>query len=168
MPPEKNLAAFNVCPAGTIRKAARYRRSSARQTARPARREQAGFGLVAALFLIVIVMLVVMAMARMSLVQHGTNSLSIQQARAYQAARAGIEWGLSRAVNADSCASGSLAFAGSNLAEFSVVVSCSPDGYTDVDGQPVTLYRLESIAQNGVAGSRPDYAYRRLSAVVER
>ncbi|KJS27334.1 MAG: hypothetical protein KJ945_13350 [Gammaproteobacteria bacterium] len=113
-------------------------------------------------------MLVVMAMARMSLVQHGTNSLSIQQARAYQAARAGIEWGLSRAVNADSCASGSLAFAGSNLAEFSVVVSCSPDGYTDVDGQPVTLYRLESIAQNGAAGSRPDYAYRRLSAVVER
>jgi MSHA biogenesis protein MshP len=123
---------------------------------------------VAALFLIVIVVLVVMAMARMTLVQHGTNSLSVQQARAYQAARAGIEWGLSRAVHADVCAAGSLAFTGSNLSEFSVVVSCTPNGYTDVDGEPVTLYRFESIAQNGVAGSRPDYAYRRLSAVVER
>lgn len=141
---------------------------SALQPVRSGGRRQAGFGLVAALFLIVIVVLVVMAMARMSLVQHGTNSLAIQQARAYQAARAGIEWSISRAVNADACDSGSLAFTESNLAEFSVEVSCTPSGFTDADGQPVTLYRFESVAQNGVAGTRPDYAYRRLSAVVER
>ena len=63
-------------------------------------RHARGFGLVAALFLIIVVTLVVVAMARLSAVQHGSNSLAIQQARAYQAARAGLEWGISRAFNA--------------------------------------------------------------------
>ncbi len=132
------------------------------------RRGQGGFGLVAALFLIVIVTLVILAMARMSASQHGTNSLAIQQARAYQAARAGIEWGLTQAVNANACGAGSPAMTGTALAEFTVTVSCDTNTYTDVDGQTVTLYRFVSVAQNGVAGSRPDYAYRRLTAVVER
>ena len=54
-------------------------------------RRQRGFGLVAALFVIIVITLVIAAMARLSTTQHGSNSLALQQARAYQAARAGLE-----------------------------------------------------------------------------
>ena len=58
---------------------------------------QRGFGLVAALFLILVIAGVIAAMARLSVTQHSTSSLAIQQARAYQAARAGLEWGIAAA-----------------------------------------------------------------------
>lgn len=134
----------------------------------PSRRRTAGFGLVAALFLIVVVTLLVITMARLSTVQHGSTSLAIQQARAYQAARAGLEWGISQAAAPGKvCASGTPDMAGSGLAEFSVSVSCNSASYTDNEGNPVQIFRFTSTAQNGVPGGRPDYAYRQLSAVVE-
>lgn len=127
-----------------------------------------GFGLVAALFLMIVISLVVLAMARLSATQHGSNSLSIQQARAYQAARAGLEWGISQAINAGSCAAATPSLTGSTLGEFSLSVDCRRDDYIDVDGSAVQIFRLTAEAQNGVPGSRPDYAFRRLTAVVER
>ena len=60
--------------------------------------QQSGFALVAAMFVIIIIALVIAAMMRMAGNQHGTNSLAIQQARAYQAARSGLEWGISSAL----------------------------------------------------------------------
>lgn len=134
---------------------------------RPDTRQQ-GFGLVAALFVIVIITLVIAAMARLSATQHGAGSLALQQARAYEAARAGLDWGISRAVNAGSCANASVSMAGGGLSEFSVSLSCSSDGYTDEDGTALTIYRLTAQAQNGAPGGRPDYAFRSLTAVVER
>ena len=131
---------------------------------RTARRTR-GFGLVAALFLMIIVTLVILAMARLSSSQHGTLSLSIQQARAYQAARAGLEWGIARALNAGTCGAGTPSLAGGNLSEFTVAVTCTARSYTD---GAVTIYQLTATAQNGAPESRPDYAYRQLSAVVER
>lgn len=131
-------------------------------------RRARGFGLVAALFLIIVVTLVVIAMARLSAVQHGSNSLAIQQARAYQAARAGLEWGISRAFNAGACSAGTPSLAGSGLAEFTVNVACASNSYTDNEGNPVQIFRLTATAQNGSPGGRPDYAYRQLTAVVER
>ena len=131
-------------------------------------RRARGFGLVAALFLIVVVTLVIIAMARLSSVQHGSNSLAIQQARAYQAARAGLEWGISRTLNAASCAADSPSLANSGLAEFTVSVTCASNSYTDNEGNPVQIFRLTATAQNGTPAGRPDYAYRQLTAVVER
>lgn len=127
-----------------------------------------GFGLVAALFLIIVVTLVVIAMAQLSATQHGSTSLAIQQARAYQAARAGLEWGISRAFNAASCTAGTPSLAASALAEFTVSVACTSTSYTDNQGQPVQIFRLVATAQNGTPGARPDYAYRQLTATVER
>lgn len=127
-----------------------------------------GFGLVAAMFLIIVVALVVIAMARLSAVQHGSNSLAIQQARAYQAARAGLEWGISRAFNAGACAAGSPDLANSALAEFGVNVACVSNNYVDNEGRALVIYRITATAQNGAPGGRPDYAYRQLTATVER
>ncbi|WP_374288573.1 hypothetical protein [Pseudomonas fluvialis] len=129
---------------------------------------QRGFALVAAMFLIIVVALLVAAMSRLASDQHGGNSLAIQQARAYQAARAGLEWGISHVLNAGSCSSSEVSMAGGGLSEFTVSLTCSSTSYTDDDGSGLTIYRLTAQAQNGAPGSRPDYAFRRLTAVVER
>ncbi len=131
-------------------------------------RASKGFGLVAAMFVMIIISLVVIAMSRLASVQHGSNALAIQQARAYQAARAGLEWGISQAVNDGLCAAGTPSLAGSGLSEFSVEVVCAASNYTDVDGTPIQIFRFTATAQNGVPAGRPDYAFRRLTAVVER
>jgi MSHA biogenesis protein MshP len=133
----------------------------------PRWRRASGFGLVAALFLIIVVTLLVITMARLSTVQHGSTSLAIQQARAYQAARSGLEWGITQAFNNRNCATGSPALAGS-LSEFTVAVTCSSSGYTNEQGIAITIFRFTATAQNGNPGARPDYAYRQLTAVVER
>lgn len=133
-----------------------------------ARGRQDGFGLVAAMFVIIVIALVIAAMVRLSTNQHGTNSLALQQARAYQAARAGLDWGISRAFNAGLCSNSAVDMAGGGLSDFTVSLTCSSTSYTDDDGSALTLFQLTAQAQNGTAGSRPDYAYRRLTAVVER
>ncbi|MGN2621713.1 pilus assembly PilX family protein [Stutzerimonas balearica] len=131
-------------------------------------RRSAGFGLVAALFLMVIVALIILTMARLSTTQHGTVSLSIQQARAYQAANAGLEWGIARALEGGSCASSaSLTLSGSGLDDFVLRVECHRDDYLDAAGASISLYRLIATAENGQPGAKADYAYRQLSAVVE-
>lgn len=136
-------------------------------------RHERGFSLVAAMFVMVVVALAVVAMARLSVTTSGTLSLSIQQARAYQAARAGLEWGIRKAVKEGACAaSTSLALDGV-LAEFSgVVVTCKspPDKYPKREnGKDLTLYTLTAVAQNAASPSaRPDYAYRELTAKVEK
>ena len=129
-------------------------------------RHSAGFGLVAALFLMIVVTVIIMTMAHLSAIQHGTSSLAIQQARAYQAARAGLEWSIARTLDNGTCAVGSLSLSGS-LSEYSVAVTCVSSVYTE-DTSTVAIYRLTATAQNGTPGSRPDYAYRQLTAVVER
>ena len=130
--------------------------------------QQSGFALVAAMFVIIIIALVIAAMMRMAGNQHGTNSMAIQQARAYEAARSGLEWGISRALAGSCLASKTLVMTGSNLSEFEGVrVTCSVNAYSE-DGATVNIYQLTATAQNGLPGSRPDYAFRSLTAVVER
>ncbi|WP_256203101.1 hypothetical protein [Pseudomonas sp. ML96] len=119
------------------------------------------------MFLIIVVALLIAAMARLSTGQHGTSSLAIQQARAYQAARSGLEWGITQAFNAGTCAVGSPTLGG-NLSEFAVAVACGRTSYTDEQGVAITIYRFTATAQNGTPAGRTDYAYRQLTAVVER
>ncbi len=54
---------------------------------------QKGFTLVQAVFILVVLSLIGVAMVRLSGVQSSTSVLALQGARAYQAARSGLEWG---------------------------------------------------------------------------
>lgn len=135
-------------------------------------RHERGFSLVAALFVMVVVALAVVAMARLSVSTSGTLSLAIQQARAYQAARAGLEWGIRKAVKEGSCqGSASLVLEG-GLSEFTgVVVSCRRVMYPGAreNGNDLHVYTINSVAQNaGSPSMRPDYSFRKLEAKVER
>ena len=118
---------------------------------------QRGFGLVAALFLILVIAGVIAAMARLSVTQHSTTSLAIQQARAYQAAQAGLEWGIYRAVNGQDC-NASTSFMALGLEGYGVQVKCD---------EKDELISLTSLAQYSQPGS-PDHVYRQLKAVLEK
>jgi MSHA biogenesis protein MshP len=126
-------------------------------------RYQRGFGLVAAMFVIIIIAAVIATMARLSVGQNAATGLAIQQARAYQAAQAGLEWGINRAVSGQPCASDF------TLSGFAIVVTCTATAPVLLaeENRTVQFYALTATAQYGVTGS-PDYAYRQLSAVVER
>lgn len=143
-------------------------------------RPERGFALVAALFVMVIIAVVVVTMSRLSVTQNTSLDLAIQQARAYHAARAGLEWGLHQLM-ADSnttgtCPAGNVSLAGSGLSEFSVSLTCvklpcatatCAQSYTE-GIRTFNLYRLTATASNGSPDSRVDYAWRRLEVTVER
>ncbi len=116
------------------------------------------------MFLIIVIAGAIAAMWRISVTQTTTSSLSVQQARAYQAARAGLEYGIARSL-----ASPSQACSPFNLEGFQVAVICLPVPQPDVpeEGRDLVFYRVEATATYGSPGD-PDYAYRQLAAVVER
>jgi MSHA biogenesis protein MshP len=60
---------------------------------------QQGFALVAAIFIIVVLAMLGVMMVTLSGVQRATASAAVQGARAYHAARAGVEWGIHGALN---------------------------------------------------------------------
>ena len=60
----------------------------------PALRRSRGIGIVTAIFLLVVLAGLAVAMVGVFSAQQATSALDVEGARAYQAARAGIEWGL--------------------------------------------------------------------------
>jgi MSHA biogenesis protein MshP len=108
---------------------------------------QQGFSIVTAIFLIVILAALGTFMLRMSAVQSETTALSVQSARAYQAAHSGIEWGLHQAIVNDACAA-STSFA---LAPFDITVQCSSSDHPE-GGQTIRIYEITATARFGTLG----------------
>jgi len=114
------------------------------------------------MFLVIVIAGAIAAMWRISTTQTATSSLALQQARAYQAARAGLEWGIAKALSDKDCFPDTIFTPESFAAEFKVEVIC---GRSKVE--EITFYALESKAEYSSVG-RPDYTYRELTAVVEQ
>ena len=115
---------------------------------------QRGFTLVQALFILVVLSLLGVAMMRLSGVQSATSTFSLQGARAYQAASSGLEWGAARAAAGAAC-NGNFSLDG-----FTVKVDCVSDNFTE-GGVTTTVYHIDSVATFGNYGS-PDFVSRRL------
>lgn len=94
------------------------------------RPREAGVGLVTAIFLLVVLAGLAVAMVSVYTAQQASSNLDLQGARAYQAARAGLEWGLFQDLRNNTCnARSSFALpAGTSLSGFTVVVSCTRSG----------------------------------------
>lgn len=93
-------------------------------------RQARGFSLVSAIFLLVVLAMLGVAMVAISTVQNQSSGLDVQGVRAYQAARAGIEWGLYQELQPpNSCvAATNIAMpAGTSLSGFTVTVTCTAD-----------------------------------------
>lgn len=129
-----------------------------------------GFAILSAIFILVVLAALGAFILSVSSSQQMGSALDVQGARAYQAARAGIEWGLYRQLQQGNCAAAtSFVPAGAMLAGFTVTVTCAAT--VDANGGPTT-YSLASTAcsePNGgacpnTANPGPTYVERRLEA----
>lgn len=127
---------------------------------------QAGFSLITAIFLLVAAALLISSIINLSVVQHSTVVMSVQGARAFQAARSALEYGIFRALNEDTCnASESLTFPATEpaLNGFDVNLSCEVTTHLE-DAVQVNVYELSATASSGNyalgAASNPDFVSR--------
>jgi MSHA biogenesis protein MshP len=136
------------------------------------RRLQAGFSIVSAIFLLVVLAALGAAMVTFSTVQHATSAQDLEASKAYQAARAGIEWGLFQVMQpgtapaATVCATPGLALAG-NLSGFTVVVACTRTSATE-GGAAVEIYQITSTASQGGPAGSMHYVERQLQVTASR
>lgn len=130
-------------------------------------RLQKGFSLVTALFLMVVLAALGAYMVSISGTQHFTTLYALQGAKAYHAARSGIEWGISSAVASGSCpAPTTLNALGGGLSGFEVTVSCTSASYSE-KGNTFNVYSFQATGQTtSPAFGSPGYASRRITATV--
>jgi MSHA biogenesis protein MshP len=125
-----------------------------------------GFSLVSALFLLVVVASAGAAALRLVGAERRTSSLGMLGARAHQAARAGLEWGVAKVVgDPTACpAGGSFTLSGGSLSGFDLTVTCALTGHPE-GAQTTNVFVITSFAQRGAFGSA-EYVSRRLEATV--
>lgn len=133
-------------------------------------RTESGFVLPTAIFLLVILAALAAYMVSLSRTSHISSALDIQGGRAYQAARAGIEWGAWQAVDPQNLqtspapcpASPTALTLTGTLATFTVNVSCTQTLASD-GADTIAIYQVTSTATAGAAGE-PDYVERQIQA----
>jgi MSHA biogenesis protein MshP len=132
-----------------------------------------GFALVLAVFLIVSLAAIGAYLVTVANVQVESMTKDELGARAYQAARAGLEWGAYRVLRDSSCAAGPvvIAFPSAQLTGFQAEVTCQDFGPETEGGGLVNTFRIVSTGCNlspcsGTPG--PTYVNRQLQLTVTR
>lgn len=123
------------------------------------RRRERGFLIIAAVFLLVVLAGLVAYLTTVSTTSQAASAADFNSARAYQAARAGAEWGAYRILQGPGgagtfetqCAGGAatprnLTF-GSTLSTFTATVTCASVVLSE-GGSPVTAYSIVSTGCN--------------------
>lgn len=131
---------------------------------------QYGFSIVAAIFILVILALLGGFMVTIGVSQRTTVAYAVQGARAYQAARSGIEWGVSRVINnapGTSCAlapattvTGPFALSGAGLDGFRVTVECTYTQHQE-GSTPYEVFAITSKAEFGTFSALDPYYFSR-------
>ena len=132
---------------------------------RTGQRYSKGFSLVSAIFLLVVIAALGTFAVTLSTMQQQSAALDVLGSRAYQAARAGIEWaafhvsqstaGTAWAGCVPSTGLGSL---GGTLTPFTVTVNCSAASYVE-GASTVWIYDVSAVATAGAPGD-PNYVER--------
>lgn len=120
-------------------------------------RHDRGFTLVTVVFVLVVLALLGTGLARVSLRQQLGSAAEIEQARAMQGARAGLEWAAFQVLRnpappaaAPACF-GASSFAPAGLSGFMVTVDCTRTDGSD-GGVALAFYRLVATACNAPSG----------------
>jgi MSHA biogenesis protein MshP len=133
---------------------------------------QGGFSIVAAIFLLVVLALLGVFIASVTGMQQSSGQLDVLGVRAYQSARAGMEWGASQVLdpnntlNAGSCSPivmpscpaspTNLSSLAGSLAGFTVTVTCAQTADTFEGNRNVRMFQVVATACNQPsAGSCP-------------
>ncbi len=133
---------------------------------------QHGVALVNAIFLIVALAALGGYMLSLSGVEQSTTNRALINARTLIAARAGLEWGIHRAVAPPTTGSGECSspppfgLTGDGLSDIQVTVECTSTLYS-TPGANAYIYRIISTARHGTADTT-EYAERKLEATVCR
>lgn len=127
-------------------------------------RNDDGFSLVPALFLLIVLAGLGAVAVRLTAVQQQTVVLATQGARAYAAAKAGIEAATYDALVNGNCGSQSIPLTEGGLSGFAVEAQCTSTTHAE-GGSTSTVYVIDAFAQAGSYGS-PDYVSRRVRATV--
>ncbi len=150
-------------------------------------RRAAGFSMVSAVFIVVVLALLATAITVVVSLQQRSSALDVGAARAYQSARAGLEWGVFQVLRvpppnaANPQPARPACFAATNmamtgqLAGFTSSVSCSLTDATD-GANTFTIYRLTANACNiptggacpNAATTSANYVERQLVVTVSR
>jgi MSHA biogenesis protein MshP len=133
-------------------------------------RTESGFVLPTAIFLLVILAALGGYMVSLSRTSHLSSALDIQGSRAYQAARAGIEWAAWQVVDPQTqppisttpCPADTTLTLAGTLAAFEVDVTCIRTPATD-GADAVAIYQITSTATSGAIGE-VDYVERQIQA----
>jgi MSHA biogenesis protein MshP len=155
-------------------------------------RAQHGFAAIAAIFLVVVLAALGAFMVTFSNTQQLTSAQDVQGSRAYWAARAGLEWGISKVVadntngpavlpsaptwpNMPACAATTAPI---SIEGFNVTVACTcypsatscavnPSVYTD-GTKSVEIYKLTATATSTATVGSIAYVERQVSAAIEK
>ncbi|GAB4125098.1 MAG: hypothetical protein Fur0014_22820 [Rubrivivax sp.] len=145
-----------------------------RRPARPSGTRQRGLGAIAIVLLLVLLSAMAAAVVRLASQQQLGSAQEQSAARAAQAARAGLEWGLYQAFKGSwtTCAGTSQTLDLSADLGMRVTVSCSSAVFNEGESAPdipqtVRVYTLDSVACNG-SSSCPDASLVATAGYVER
>lgn len=140
---------------------------------------QRGFALVSGIFLLVVLTALGAFLVVFSATENASSTQDVQGTRAYQAARAGVEWaafnivqnaGAGYELNCRNVGGTSQALAGmgGTLSSFGVTVGCTATSYTE-GASTVWIYRITSTAiLTGTAAQQKNYVERQLQVTIER
>jgi len=126
------------------------------------RRLQRGFSIITAIFLLVVLSFLGIAMVSLSTSQHQSSAMDVMGSRAYQAARTGIEWAAFQVVNSPANAASAVNCATNfaqgalqgTLAPFSVTVSCAPASHVE-NAVTIWIYDVSAVACTAAACPSP-------------
>jgi MSHA biogenesis protein MshP len=127
------------------------------------RKGDAGFALVTAIFLLVVLAALGAFMVTLSGVHQTTPTQALLATRVYYGAKAGLDWGIQQAIAASNCPASpgtTLTFTSGGLNGVTAVVNCTSTAHTGGN-----MYVITSTAERGTFGGI-DYARRRMQATV--
>ena len=136
------------------------------------RNAQRGFVIIAAIFLLVAIAAIGGFMLTIGALSNTASGLDVEGAKAYQAARAGIEWGVFQKLRNSTC-SGTTSFTpGGTLSAYSVTVTSAAMPYSEITASTGSVCSIVSTACNR-SGSCPgtpgdNYVERQLEVTVDR
>ncbi len=127
--------------------------------------EKNGFGLIVAIFVLLVLASAGAMMINLSGTQRKTVALALHGDRAYRAAATGIEWGVHRSLNLSACPSTTtLSLNEGGLQGFEVDVSCTSSEHSE-GGVTSNTYELTAVAEYGAYGDT-DYVRRRVMGTI--
>ena len=137
------------------------------------RLHSAGMALMSAIFLIVVLIGLGVAMMNLSNAEHDTASKAILAAKVYYGAKAGIDWGIQQAIAAGAACTGvptNFNLTQGSLSGVALTVTCTaaPQGASTCGSAGTSLcqtYYLTSAATTGTLGT-VNYAERHIEATV--